>query len=246
LKEAVEHVTASNHVYAPADLILLLNEAAPAMLAAPFIQELIQRKIDFSHDGQSFPLLVSMTSEGDPATKLAFPGGEFISPNRPSTVGCPNEKVLECNNGLDTFGQKSTIAYNLLTTANMQALQSHTFEVKKAQENCRFTIKLNEKGDQYCIARKTAKKGQPSVENKTPYWVMQMPEAFVPDHGSVFRDEVGCIIRVFLAERGEVNADDCQSRGGTHRRVSALIALPHATVSTIKPTLSVRVENSPR
>lgn len=185
-----------------ADLVVLLNEAGPASQAAPFIEKLINEHIEFSANGRRYPLIASMTSKGDPATKIAFPGGEFVSPSRPVTIPFPN---------LDTFGQKTSTPYNLLTAANMIALQSHDVVPLQPAESCPasdIAFPLHDSRDSYCIQRKAA---SPQVANTTPYWIMQLPQVFVPDHSSVFRDEVITLISALLADRGWISPNAVNS-----------------------------------
>lgn len=207
-----------------ADFILLLNEAGPASQAQRFLLQLLRNHIEFSEDGEPFPLVASMTSVGDPATKLAFPGSQFVSPNRP---------VTQSFNPLDEFGQKTSLPYNLLTTANMVALQSHEFKQVNAENQCPaggifVPLFLRDNGntkvayDRYCIQKKTPAPPQPPIDNTTPYWVMQLPQVFVPDHGSVFRDPVIDLINAFLAHRGRVNLPTAQAKEG----VKALAITP--------------------
>ena len=55
----------------PADLVILLNSAAPAIYAKEFIDYLKWHKVG----EPKMPFVVSITSEADEATKLAFPAG---------------------------------------------------------------------------------------------------------------------------------------------------------------------------
>ena len=38
----------------------------------------------------------------------------------------------------------------------------------------------------------------PDRLNQTPYWIMQLPQIFVPDHSSVFQDNLLELIRTVL------------------------------------------------
>jgi hypothetical protein len=225
LRNRVEQLKPSLKLRAPADMILLLNEAAPASQGAPFIKELLKLKVQYTDGTKKFPLIASMTSEGDPATKIAFPGGEYISPNRPPTENCNTGLDADCQGGLDTFGQKTSLPYNLLTTANMVGLQSHEFVQVGSLAKCtHVSMSLHRNKDFYCI--------QPlpdsvQVANTTPYWVMQMPEAFVPDHGSIFRDQVITVIRAILAYEGIISRRAVNT--GQLRAAPTLAAQPPPT-----------------
>jgi len=176
---------------APADLTLLLNAAASASQARPFLEKLASQNIHCVSGGHDVPLLVSMTSDGDVVTKLTFPGGKFISPDRPVTV--PIEPP-------DRFGQTNTLAYNLLTAANMEVLRSHDIRRLGKGELCEkgITIPRIHRYD-YCLSPIE------NAVNKTPYWIMGMPQALVPDHGTIFSSEVIVTISALLAERGTLS-----------------------------------------
>jgi hypothetical protein len=170
-------------VPSPADLFVLINEAGAASIARPFLLQLelggARYKRGIEGEGRDYPLLLSMTSVGDIATKFGYPGGEFGSINRTATVNFTPP---------DVFGQTSSLPYNLLTAANMVALQSHAIVPLTAKNpTCdpaiNIPIRLSSTLS-YCIQAVA-----PSARlNHTPYWIMQLPQVFVPDHSSVFQD----------------------------------------------------------
>jgi hypothetical protein len=168
-----------------ADLTLLLNEAGPASQAHQFLKDLLNDHVHYEDSARKpYPLMVSMTSDGDAATKIAFPGGEFVSPDRPKT---------ETLTG-DVFGQSDTLPYNLLSPANMVALRSHAISPIPLANFC-DGIPVTVHGQRYCVA-----KILPQPANTTPYWIMALPQIFVPDHSSVFRAEMVALIDAFLLE----------------------------------------------
>ena len=171
---------------APADLIVLLNEAGAAGIGVPFMKRLDAEKLVYSRSGDHpLPLLVSMTSVGDVATKLAYPGGEFVGlSTRPKTEPLPPGEV---------FGQKTTLAYNLQTAANMGVLQSHRLVLLDSSkpQNCLWQVPVSQ-GPTYCLQQ------IPEARNKTPYWVMQLPQLFVPDHSTIFQHELIGLLATFV------------------------------------------------
>jgi hypothetical protein len=160
---------------APADLFLLLNEAGAAKIGQEFLYDLANLKVNYNDaNNKPHPLLLSMTSVGDIATKFAYPGAEYLSINRPH----PPEKYSP----VDMFGQDSSLPYDLLTAANMVALQSHEIVPKTNPTFCDLEIPIPEQKS-YCMS--AIHQGR---LNRTPYWIMQLPQIFVPDHSSVFQD----------------------------------------------------------
>jgi pimeloyl-ACP methyl ester carboxylesterase len=173
LRKSLDAMTAGDTIKPPADLIVLLNEAAPALIAKPFLCYLAKNNVSYVSDNEKpHPLLLSMTSVGDVVTKFVFPVAQllsfhqpnFPSPGPPDRLGIPSEKT-----------------YYTLTTANMIALQNYQFiERKKGAEPPPKTYISPKAGHlTFDLAPKESK-------NATPYWVMQLPQVFVPDHGAVF------------------------------------------------------------
>ena len=68
---ATEEVPGQKYLSPPADLVVLLNSAAPAIYAKEFIDYLKWHSVG----DQKKPFVVSITSDADLATKLAFPAG---------------------------------------------------------------------------------------------------------------------------------------------------------------------------
>ena len=184
----------SNAVYPPADLIVLLNEAAPAAQAKPFLEKLLDQNIIYEDaEHRQYPLLISLTSTGDVATKFAFPGGQFITPHRP-----PHKAY----NPPDVFGLSSNTPYQLLTAANTVALQSHEIilsEKIKSEDTVDVVIP-DVDNHTYLAARRADRR------NNTPYWIMQMPQIFVPDHSTIFRPEFEKLLIAFLEHQGMMTA----------------------------------------
>lgn len=172
-------------VYPPADLIVLINEAGAASIAMPFLERLKAAGVSYRCDirglNQACPLILSMTSEGDLATKFAYPGGEFLSFNRPSTVKYST---------VDQWGQGSSLPYDLITAANFTALQNYSIDkVIQADSSCFIAVGIPPK-ETYCMHALPNPQHQPPLAkypNTTPYWLMQLPQIFVPDHGTVFQ-----------------------------------------------------------
>ena len=201
LKSRVEAVVAGKPAPPPADLVVLINEAGSAQLARPFLYYLKQNHVRYRADHQQdSPLLLSLTSAGDVATKFAFPGGQWISPHRP--------KNLRKIDPPDAFGIDDDKTYYLLTTANTIALQNHVFQPRPADT-------LNDAPPDAYTSVTVGKKAiydfvplrDPDPRNNTPYWVAQLPQVFVPDHGEVFGYEFMNLVNQFLV-RAQLNKVD--------------------------------------
>lgn len=176
----------------PADLFILLNEAGAAAIGRPFLMELSDQGVTYNDQrNRPHPLLLSMTSTGDVATKFAYPGGEYLSFKRP---------VTENYSPPDRFGQASTLPYNLLTAANMIALQSHRIVSCTSPATDGLAITLTSRTS-YCMTPITDGR-----LNKTPHWIMPLPQVFVPDHSSVFQMN---LLKLISAVLGDADVTSC-------------------------------------
>lgn len=115
------------------------------------------------------------------ATKFAYPSGEFLSFNRPTT-----HKYAQ----LDPWGQGSSLPYDLITSGNFIALQNRSIDkVAQVDSSCYISVSTSPK-ETYCMHALPNAQHQPPLTqnpNTTPYWLMQLPQVFVPDHGTVFQ-----------------------------------------------------------
>ncbi len=175
----------------PVDLITFINEAAPAIEAKKTLEYLSVHNVHLWRDNREYPLLVSMTSQTDLATKLALPGGQALS--------LPFNS-LRAYKQPDQFGITKQKSYYLQSTANMPALQSH---VVGSAEDAEIAQAYHEDphsqfeqvqidSDTYRILRIK------NARNNTAYWVMQIPSNIVPDHGTIFRPQFRALLQRFL------------------------------------------------
>lgn len=198
----------------PADLVVFLNEAGPALQAKQLLDIFYRQHAEFSRDdGRPQPFLLSMTSKGDTGTHLAFPGGQALSLFKVSLRSYPKEG--------DEFGIADQRSYYLHTAANTAALQSHVIgldsdpDVKAAQAQGTVYATVHVDGKTFYIVPKV------SAKNRTPYWVMQMPVEIVPDHTTIFRPQFDALLIAFLEQR-----PDMMLRGPSLRTLTAAPARP--------------------
>jgi hypothetical protein len=176
------------------DLTVLLNEAGPATSAKEFMTFLQDEDMEFVEEKNAkkvnYPLFLSLTSSGDSATHILFPVGQFLGKH-----GLNTRKYKE--KGGDEFGETDQNNYFLHTTANSARLVTHTVTPHtSAPAECpgNFpTVDLgNDNGKtKYYICQRASL-------NDTPYWAMQIPTEFVPDHSTVFRPELRALLRAFV------------------------------------------------
>jgi hypothetical protein len=155
---------------------------------------------------------VSITSQGDLATKVALPLGQGASLVK---------KSLRDYGGLydpDLFGIAKQRTYYLRSAANIPQLQSHVVggaEIRSAYEQRGYTCaSIKSSGGQHASYYVVPIIG---AKNDTPYWIMQMPVAIVPNHTDIFRIEFATLLEAFVLRQVQEdpnqrpNPDTCYS-----------------------------------
>jgi hypothetical protein len=188
------------------DLTVLLNEAGPATESKEFLNFLYREQIVYADDtGKEHPFFLSLTSTGDWATHILFPVGQFLGKKSLNT-----RKYDEA----DEFGEKDQNNYFLHTTANSARLTNYTVtapdsgsspcadpytsvtlpnvQLRKAELPKEKLRNAERSGKTYYVC----KDQQPKQD--TPYWAMQIPTEFVPDHSTVFKPELRALLEAFL------------------------------------------------
>ena len=207
-----------------ADLVVLINQAAPATdavtLLSHYRQDLGKVNLlrppaksgcaagDASQDCKELtrPLILSISSESDLATRAVLPVAETIAPppNRPKTLPAD----IQLPPGLDAKKVFTTAA------AFTPQLQSHTL-IRCDDGDCSpclkedkyyipvsITLPAYAPGSttnkdtplKYCLVRTRDR----TAWNRTPYWIFTIPTEIVPDHGTIFTDRFTDFLRAFL------------------------------------------------
>jgi len=232
LRDQLAKLEAGGQTKPLADLIVLINEAAPALLARPLLYYLTDNHIEYSDpSGKTpFPLLLSMTSQGDVDTKFAFPGGQFLDHNKPTF---PKDQPP------DRFGITDK-TYFYLTTANTIALQNHQFVSRP--------VSAEKPADGAFVSPRVGHTAYDLVpkpgNNRTPYWVTQLPQVFVPDHGTVFGVEFMRLLVELLDAPKIVTKQPSPARGGDYFCPAVAAGEPraaraHALASSTTPRAPV-------
>jgi hypothetical protein len=180
----------------PADLIMFLNEAQEATRSYQLIESLMANVVDRppclppgQKQPEQAPAIVSVSSTGDTATRVAFPGAQVL--NRPF-----NSLRRYPGDG-NAVGIKSQTSMFFKTTAHMSEFQSHIVtraddpEIAELLKTCAPTLRFTATGrvldpripsseSPYVMLEK------PGTRNRTPYWVFHIPPEIVPDHSTIF------------------------------------------------------------
>ncbi len=175
------------------DLTVLLNEAGPATESKEFLTFLKDGQFDFvDNENVRYPLFLSLTSTGDTATHIIFPIGQFLGKH-----GLSTRKYEE----QDDFGETDQNHYFLHTTANSPHLVNHKVERDNPAKSSLCKEKHDREvflGDKLYYICEDVDSARHSPKNDTPYWVMQIPTEFVPDHSTVFKPELRLLLEAFI------------------------------------------------
>lgn len=224
-----EDESKGNLVKPVTDLIVMVNEAAPATESKQLMDLLLHHQIRLcvgdKVDGEgrcqeNQPLFLSITSTGDWATGLTLPIGQgatslvrrnFRSYYDPRCPGPEHRGDPSCEHPDPTKvpirGQRT---YFLHSTAHLPPLFSHTLGPEDSQVIQDFKKAASQAGrgtDVHCFemhrlgGKRYCIVPLVNVYNQTPYWVMQMGTEFVPDHSQIFRPQFIELLRQFLLQR---------------------------------------------
>jgi pimeloyl-ACP methyl ester carboxylesterase len=176
-----------------ADLVVFVNEAAAATEAI----QLLTMFHDDIHKPPMYPTIVSITSQGDLATKIALPLAQGASLLKKSLrdYGPPYDA--------DPFGVAKQRTYYLRSAANIPQLQSHVVgngtDILNAYNQRGYTCASipspNRENPTYTSYYVVPIAG---AKNDTPYWIMQMPVSIVPNHTDIFRIEFATLLEAFV------------------------------------------------
>jgi hypothetical protein len=180
----------------PADLVMFLNEAQEATRSYQLIESMIanvKERDACLPVGQEqtlqAPAIVSVSSTGDSATRVAFPAVQ--------TVARPFNSLRRYPKGGNAVGIPSQTSMFFKTTAHMSEFQSHVVgrsddpAIAAIMQQCKPTLEMDLEGKflppgapanapRYVLVEK------PGARNRTPYWVFQIPPEIVPDHSTIF------------------------------------------------------------
>jgi len=178
------NTSSGEKIHWPATLTVLINEAQEATRSYQLIESL-HTNIPRDDDGACRPpteppVVISVSSVADYATRAAFPAAQSIvrplnslrrydDPNQPNFLGFTRQTPMF-----------------LGTTAHLDPFRSHLFgpatdpDIAAAATACPPVVDAFFGGHQYLLVEK------PHATNRTPYWVMRIPASLVPDHSTIF------------------------------------------------------------
>lgn len=206
----------------PADLVVLLNPAGSANQAKQLVDILARNRLKtYRVDDQGHrlerPLLVSLTSERDTATRVFFPMGMRVKAinKKFRAYGSEYCSAISGQRWLytHTAGHTAALHSHVLTVGAKRAPGPRSASLSPpgrvpfvyetaidpltgeaaysfAGENHRFTIKR-----------------KPRALNDTPYWIMQVPQELISGHSDIFSGDILAAIEAIFALSGALETE---------------------------------------
>jgi hypothetical protein len=199
----------------PADIVVLVNPAASAVLAKEFVDLLAREgvtfyRVDAKGTRYERPLIVSVTSEGDTATRVYFPigarlgglgkhyrtyGPEFCSP------GESQREFL-----VHTAGNTEVLHSHIMTRQPLppgtQVPETDVqLQLGEDPTTGEKTFSFTGFHDRYTVSKK------PGALNQTPYWIMRVPKSLIPNHSDIFRPDTIRLLSALVRVTGAFAPD---------------------------------------
>jgi pimeloyl-ACP methyl ester carboxylesterase len=200
------------------DLVVLINPAIEAMRYMPF-QSAIEYysgrtsppRVDFSHETR--PALVILSSQGDAATRVAFPGARFFS------TALEAHSRISADEGVAPDGRYSEWVLDRDTVGNFDGFQTHDplrLSASAADPNTPIPKKLEEKCDaldgaqMWRLLNQTegdaafpdsqvlVRRRPDAAAANSPYIVAAVSRQLIRDHTDIGRPNVVCWINQLL------------------------------------------------
>jgi hypothetical protein len=187
---------------ATADLTVLLNPASPAINAKQVIDLLRWQMVDLerrTEDGRSWsaPILVSLTSEGDAVTRLAYPAGNLL--------GLWTSRFRD-------YGPEfcspvtSQRSFYTRTAGHTPVLHSHQVQVTPLRLGI---VQPGGREDGFAVAGEDLlievdrRRG---AYNDTPYWIMRVPTSVMAGHNDTWNPNLVALVSGLLDATGALEA----------------------------------------
>ena len=210
-----EHATSFDF---PADLVVLINPASPAIHAKQFVEAMERNRLKLYREDPSgvrreMPLVVSLTSEGDWATGLFYPLGlNFLAGGKAYReygddycgIGASQKSFTVQTAGHHRLLHSHQVTEEPLSTSEQDPrlavyadsdLARWVFDPETQQPVIQF------EGEQHLFKIKPRRR----AFNDTPYWIMQVPKSLIPDHSQIFRYNVFRMLGALMQATGALD-----------------------------------------
>lgn len=186
----------SPEVEFPADLILLINPASQAIVAKQLVEISERHHLKFTREDEEgrryeVPLVVSLTSEADTATRVFFPVGMQLR----------GLSKRFRDYGPELCGRGGQATYFRRTAGHQPVLHSHLLSAQPLGNDAapallrEVRLEYDPETRQEVFTATGARlryhiRANPRSWNDTPYWIMSAPPEVLPDHSRIFSREV--------------------------------------------------------
>ena len=193
----------------PFDMVILINPASSSLRAKQLIEVFARDRtkvyqVDKQGERYERPLMISITSRTDMATRSLYPMG--------TSLGLLFTRFRTYGPEFCSPSAKQRNFY-LYTAGHYRILHSHVVtgealpnagESKKAMDFQRGhdpatqqeTISFNGRKHRFTITKK------PGVLNDTPYWIMNVPKELIPNHSDIFGVNTLRLMRALVQATG--------------------------------------------
>ncbi|MFQ5935322.1 MAG: hypothetical protein ACE5LB_02785 [Acidiferrobacterales bacterium] len=226
----------------PADIVVLINPASASVYAKQFIDLLARDgvklyRIDAEGKRYERPLMVSVTSEADSATRVLFPvgtklgslgkryrkyGSEFCSP------GESQRKFFQHTAGHTDVLHSHVMTQERLPSGTSEPGANVQLRVGRDPYTGERTFSFTGLDYRYTVIKK------PRALNETPYWIMRVPKSLIPDHSDIFGRNTLRLLAALVQATGALARDSrtVLVKEGVARPID-LIALPYGDLLVI-------------
>ncbi len=176
----------------PADLVVTINSAESALHARQLVSTFKSRGIREIEGG---PLMVSITSQDDIATSLAFPLGNLLGRwVLPFNVFNTGVSGMYRERQPSDALQGTQAAAHRTAVGHFQPLFSHRFQVGAARERTLKEVMTDNrnarKGSGFVVhgthASFNFERPKEEFYNDTPYWIVPVPGAIMKNHEDIW------------------------------------------------------------
>jgi pimeloyl-ACP methyl ester carboxylesterase len=202
-----------------ADLVVLINPASKSIQAKQFVEMLDRSRIELyraDSEGKRYkvPLMISITSAADLATRWAFPTGTWISAASKKFHRYPDDACMQFER------QRS---FYVRTPGHNEALVSHEVsarplaegeepgELGKLREGLvdaeydpvagQHVFSFNGSQNRFTLRSLTG------AANDTPYWIVGVPKQLIPGHSGFFTEDTLRLIGAIIMISGALETD---------------------------------------
>jgi hypothetical protein len=192
----------------PADLVVLINPASASLKAKEFVDLLAREgvtlyRVDAKGNRYERPLMVSVTSAADTATRTFFPIGQRLG-----TIG-KKFRSYGAQFCTPATGQRS---YAIRTAGQNPVLHSHVVSATALASSAtaaeldvreqvdptsrEWSLSFNGQKERFTIKKK------PNAYNDTPYWIARVPKSLIPNHSDIFGLDTVRLVQALIRVSG--------------------------------------------